>query len=64
MKRPTVDFSRCTLCMSCVEVCPAVFRINQAGLIEVVDLDDYPAECVAEAIKYCPEDVIQWEEDQ
>ena len=48
--------------MSCVEVCPAVFHLNHAGTIEVADLGDYPQECVAEAMKYCPEDVIQWEE--
>ena len=62
MKRPTVDFSACTLCMSCVEVCPDVFSLNAAGHIQVADLDHYPQACVQEAIKYCPEDVITWEE--
>ena len=63
MKKPYVDFSRCSLCMSCVAVCPAVFHLNDAEYIEVADLDDYPEDCIAEAIKYCPEDVIQWEEE-
>ena len=62
MKIPTVDFSRCTLCMSCMEVCPAVFQLNHAGYIEVLDRNDYPTDCVEEAIKYCPEDVIEWME--
>jgi ferredoxin len=47
--------------MGCVSVCPEVFSMNDAGYIAVADLDDYPEACVAEAIKYCPEDVISWE---
>jgi len=62
MKRPTVDMGSCTLCMSCIEVCPEVFSRNDADFIVVADLDDYPEDCVAEAIKYCPEDVIYWED--
>ena len=61
MRRPVVDLSACTLCMGCVSVCPEVFSLNDAGYIAVADMDDYPEPCVAEAIKYCPEDVIFWE---
>jgi len=61
MKRPAVDIGSCTLCMGCVEVCPEVFRLNDAGFIEAADLDDYPEDCVSDAIKYCPEDAIEWE---
>jgi ferredoxin len=39
-----------------------VFRENDAGYIEVIELDAYPEEAVNEAIKYCPEDCISWEE--
>jgi ferredoxin len=60
MKIPVVDIAACTLCMGCVEVCPEVFRLNEAlGFIEVADLESYPEELVAEAIKYCPEDAIE-----
>ena len=63
MKRPVVDIVACTLCMGCVEVCPQVFRLNEdLGFIEVADLDVYPQVEVDEAIKYCPEDCITWEE--
>ena len=63
MKHPVVDIGGCTLCMGCVEVCPEVFRLNpDTGYIEVIDQDLYPPACVDEAIKYCPEDVITWEE--
>ena len=47
--------------MGCVEVCPEVFRLNEdLGVIEVIDLDVYPRDTVDEAIKYCPEDAIEW----
>ena len=62
MKIPVVDIGTCTLCMGCVEVCPEVFQYSDAGYIEVVELESYPDEAVAEAIKYCPEDCISWEE--
>ena len=61
MKRPTVDLSRCTLCLSCVAVCPEVFRVNDAGYLEIVEMDVYPEPGVDEAIMYCPEDCIWWE---
>jgi len=62
MKIPVVDIGTCTLCMGCVAVCPEVFRENDAGYIEVIELDAYPEETVNEAIKYCPEDCITWED--
>lgn len=64
MQIPTVDLSLCTLCMGCVAVCPAVFRLNEAaGYLEVVEMAAYPQSEVDEAIKYCPEDAISWEEE-
>ncbi|MEA3278994.1 MAG: ferredoxin [Thermodesulfobacteriota bacterium] len=62
MKIPSVDISLCSLCEGCVEVCPLVFRLNDSDFIEVAELSDYPEPCVEEAIKYCPEDCISWEE--
>jgi ferredoxin len=63
MKRPVVELSDCTRCGICVEVCPEVFRMNEAGFITVADLENYPESDVDEAIKNCPEDCIYWEED-
>ena len=63
MRKPTVELSLCTVCLGCVDVCPEVFRLNEAGFIEVVDLPEYPELSVDEAIKYCPEDCIYWEEE-
>ena len=62
MKSPVVDLSTCILCEICVEVCPSVFRINDAGWVEVADLEAYPESDVNEAIKNCPKDCISWEE--
>ncbi|MEA3417105.1 MAG: ferredoxin [Thermodesulfobacteriota bacterium] len=62
MKRPVVDIGQCSLCEGCIELCPLVFRLNDAGFIEVTELSDYSEPCVEEAIKYCPEDCISWEE--
>jgi len=63
MKHPVVDFSACTLCMGCVAVCPEVFSMSDAGFIAVADLTEFPQSCVDEAVKYCPEDAIFWEEE-
>ena len=40
---------------------PSVFKLNDAGYIEVAELDVYPEDEVNEAIKYCPVDCIIWE---
>jgi ferredoxin len=56
---PSLDLGECSGCESCVEVCPQVFRRNpQTGLIEVMEIEDYPEEEVLEAIKLCPADCI------
>jgi len=62
MKIPVVDLSRCSLCGACIEVCPSVFRLNDVGYIEITERISYPKVEVDEAIKYCPEDCIYWED--
>ena len=62
MKRPVIEFSDCILCEVCMDVCPSVFRFNDAGYVEVISLDRYPEDEVDEAIKNCPKDCIYWEE--
>ena len=63
MKKPDIDFGACTLCMGCVEVCPEVFRYNDTGYIEVIDLQEYSEKDIDDAIMFCPEDCINWLED-
>ena len=62
MKIPIVDLSECILCGICIEVSPAVFKMNDAGFIEVLRSDNYPEGEVDEAIKNCPTSCIYWEE--
>jgi ferredoxin len=61
MKAPVVELSVCIVCGVCVETCPQVFRLNDAGYIEVIELAVYPEADVNDAIKYCPVDCIYWE---
>ena len=62
MKIPVIELSECILCEVCVEVCRQVFRLNEAGYIEVMDLPEYPQDDVDEAIKNCPVDCIYWQQ--
>ena len=60
MKSPVVELSDCIKCEICIEVSPSVFRMNDAGFIEVIDLAQYPEQGVDEAIKNCPANCISW----
>ena len=62
MKVPVLDIGDCTLCGGCYELYPELFRLNEAGFVEVVDLACYPEADVDDAIKHCPQDCIHWEE--
>ena len=61
IKKPVIDLSDCIRCGVCQDVCPEVFRLNDAGYIEVMEMTDYPRSDVDEAIKNCPADCIAWE---
>ncbi|MEE4266081.1 MAG: ferredoxin [Desulfobacteraceae bacterium] len=63
MKQPVIELSDCISCGVCAEVSPEVFRLSDAGYIEVVELDSYPEDEVNDAIKYCPTDCISWDEE-
>jgi ferredoxin len=63
MKKPLVELSDCITCGVCAEVSPEVFRLNDAGYIEIAELDTYPEDEVNETIKYCPTDCINWIEE-
>jgi len=59
---PVIDLGECRQCEVCIATSPLIFRRNvNAGYIEVVEMVDYPAEPVNEAIKNCPLDCISWE---
>ena len=63
MKIPDIDIGACSLCMGCVEICPHVFRHNDAGYIEIIEQSEYSEKDVDEAIMLCPDDCITWIED-
>ena len=63
-RSPVVDMSECSDCGSCVELCPSVFlRHEDTGIIEVLNLPQYPEAEIQEVISICPKDCIAWEED-
>ena len=63
-KVPSIDLGKCVGCDACLELCPDVFKQNEAGYIEVTVLDIYPEECIQEAINCCPSGCIFWEEPE
>lgn len=64
-KFPVIDIGRCSECCGCTEVAPDVFRYNiEAGIMDVIDQQDYPENIVNEAIKNCPKDCISWDNVQ
>ncbi len=60
MREPVVELSECIQCGVCVEACPAAFRLNAMGYVEVIALSEYPEPEVDEAIKDCPPRCIRW----
>ena len=62
MKIPVVDLSLCIQCGICQDLCPQVFRLEDAGYVEIVELVDYPELEVNDCIKCCPTDCIYLEE--
>ena len=60
---PAIDAACCTGCNTCIELCPEVFRVREeTGIIEIMDLSEYPEDIIREAIILCPVDCITWEE--
>lgn len=60
-KFPVIDLGRCSECRGCLEVAPDIFFYNsETGMLDIVELAEYPEELVAEAIKNCPKDCISW----
>ena len=62
-KRPEIDLSECVLCDICIELCPYVFRKNDADYIELVECDAYPEEDINDIIRSCRGHCIEWVEE-
>ena len=63
MKIPVVELSLCIRCGICVDLCPEIFRMNDADYVEVTEVTNYPELEINDAIKCCPTDCIYWEEE-
>jgi len=60
----SIDIGACSACRGCIEVAPSIFTWSESGgYVEVRDLDYYDEDLVAEAIKWCPEDCIFWDDE-
>ena len=64
MKKPEVDLSECSICEICVDLCPIVFQMSDAGYVEVNSLDEYPVMEIDEVIKNCRKNCISWKESE
>lgn len=65
LKRPIIDLGACSRCGACIEVAATIFSMSAIGsYIEVSDLGYYDPDLVEEAIRFCPEDCIYWDEDK
>jgi len=62
MRVPVVDLSECIRCGVCEAVCPGVFKMSEAGFIQVAVLPEYPEPQIQEAIRNCPARCIEWQE--
>ncbi|GAU08347.1 ferredoxin [Desulfoplanes formicivorans] len=56
-----IDVEECLGCETCVELCPEVFKMDDAGEKATVIDPDSTLECVEEAIDSCPVEAISKE---
>ncbi|MCJ7819105.1 MAG: ferredoxin [Syntrophales bacterium] len=62
-KIPAIDTEACIACGNCAEVCPDVFRLNEAlGHSEVINPTGAPGDQIQLAIDQCPAQCISWQE--
>lgn len=62
-RRVAIDEEVCVFCGTCAEICPEVFRLNEAKQkSEVIKPEGGPTDLIQEAIDSCPAAAIRWEE--
>ena len=62
MKPLTVDQDLCISCSLCVDLFPEFFRMNQAGLSEVINTPAAESSDLQEAMESCPVACIRQQE--
>lgn len=61
---PVIDADECIACGNCEQVCPEVFRLNEAlGHSEVINPHGAAEDRIQEAMDQCPAQCIHWEEE-
>lgn len=60
MGKPKVNLQTCIGCGACAAICPAVFKLNAEGKVEVIELPDYTPHQkeIQDAISSCPVQAI------
>ncbi len=62
-KRVSILEDCCIACGSCEDICPEVFRLDEAaGRSSVVRPEGGPEDLIEEAIDACPMECIYWEQ--
>ena len=60
-----INTEECIACGNCQQVCPEVFRLNEAlEHSEVIDPQGAPAEKILDAMEECPVQCIHWREQK
>jgi ferredoxin len=59
MKIPVIDLGECVDCEACLELCPKVFRKNDAGYIEAIELGEYPEEELRRSLRIARASVLR-----
>lgn len=62
MPQAYVDQDECIGCESCVQICPAVFEMNDEGKAQVIEGSAGTEECIQEAMDTCPVECIHWQD--
>ncbi len=57
-KTLAVNMACCILCGVCTDLAPHAFELNDAGYIDVLELDDYEDKDIQEAVNNCPRHCI------
>ncbi len=61
-KIPVIDTDECIACGNCEQVCPEVFRLNEAlGHSEVINPQGASEDQIQEAMDQCPVQCIHWQ---
>ncbi|OGP69900.1 MAG: ferredoxin [Deltaproteobacteria bacterium RBG_13_58_19] len=62
---PVIVAEECIACGNCEQVCPEVFRLNEAlGHSEVINPEGASEEAIQQAMDQCPAQCIHWSEEE